>query len=125
MKKNSITSNSKELTQAVVKALEDKKAEDIVILNLSETDGAVCDYFVICHGTSTTHVNALADTVERMVKTNIHERPWHVEGKENCSWILLDYTNVVVHVFEKTMRDFYKLEELWADAQKTLIRENK
>lgn len=123
MKKTSSKGNSELLTQAAIAAIEDKKGYDIVMLDMTEVDGAICDYFIICHGTSDTQVNAIADSVERGVKTDVHENPWHVEGKENCTWVLLDYSNVVVHIFEKATRDFYKLEDLWADAKKTLIRE--
>lgn len=116
--------SSDELSQAAITALEEKKGYRIILLDLKEVENTVCDFFVICHGNSDTQVSALADSVEREVKTKLRERPWHIEGKENKSWVLLDYSNVVVHIFQREVRDFYKLEDLWADAKSVLIRED-
>ncbi len=103
-------------TDAAVHGLQEKKARDIVILDLREMSHAVCDYFIICHGDSTTQVEALADAVETEVREQLGEKPWHREGMENAQWILVDYVDVVVHVFHREAREFYDLEGLWADA---------
>ena len=77
----------------------------------------MCDYFIICHADSTTQVSALAESVEDTVRIEMGEKPWNSEGQTNATWILLDYSNVVVHVFQRETREFYNLEELWADAK--------
>ncbi len=110
-------SESEILTDTVVKGLIDKKGNDILSLKLADLSNSVSDYFVICHGTSRTHVEALADSVERQVKTKLGFKPWHREGLENAEWILLDYVDVVVHIFQEETRKFYNLEKLWADAE--------
>lgn len=117
MAKVKIKDNSAIIAEFAIEGLLEKKGKDIKCLDLTEIDGAVCDYFVICHADSTTQVNALADSVEEVVRVNTGEKPWHVEGKENSTWVLVDYANVVVHVFQRDVRDFYNIEELWADAK--------
>ena len=109
--------NSTLLSEVVIKGIQEKKGHDITCLNLKAIDNAVCDYFIICHGDSNTQVEAIADSVLHEVKEALEETPWHKEGYENSEWILIDYTDVVVHVFHKSKRDFYRLEELWADAE--------
>ena len=114
-------SDSKVLSDSVIEGLQEIKAKKITIIDLKEINSSVCDYFIIAHGDSNTHVNGIANTVERYVKTELKERPWHKEGKDNSQWILLDYVNVVVHVFQREAREFYQLEQLWADAKITQI----
>jgi ribosome-associated protein len=80
------------------------------------TENTVCDYFVICNGTSNTQVNAIVNSVQKTVSKAIQEKPWHVEGSNNAEWVLLDYVHVVVHVFQKQIREFYNIEGLWGDA---------
>jgi len=104
------------LSEIIVKGLQEKKAKSICIVDLRDIKGAISDFFVICHGTSTTQVDALAKSVDREVKTVLGDNPWHAEGFENAEWILLDYIDVVVHIFEESRRTFYNLEALWADA---------
>ena len=104
------------LHNAVVEGLQEKKGKDIVSLNLTNVNSAVADYFVICHADSKTQVEALARSVEEVSEKMTHENPWHKEGAGNSEWILLDYINVVVHIFIKEKRDFYGIERLWADA---------
>jgi len=112
--------NNKDLiVQHIVKGMQEKKALDITVLNLEAIGTSVADFFVICHGSNARQVNAIADSVEDAVHKAVKEWPWHVEGKENNEWILLDYINVVVHVFEESKRGFYGLEELWGDAEIT------
>lgn len=105
------------LADTVVKALEDKKALDIAVIDLRKLNSAVADFFIVCTGNSKPQVDALADNVDRFVKLGLNEDPIGVEGKENMEWVLLDYSDVVVHIFQPSVRDFYRLEDLWADAE--------
>jgi ribosome-associated protein len=105
------------LTKAIVKGIQDKKGKQILSLNLKKLPNTVCDIFVICSGTSSTHVEALADSIEEVVRKTLGDKPWHKEGFENAEWILLDYVNVVVHIFQEHSRIFYNLEKLWDDAE--------
>ena len=114
-------SESTQLCEAIVEGMKENKANDIVILDLRHLDSAVCDYFVLCSGDSTTHVDGISNAVTKFVRKSIQEKPWHVEGKTNSDWILLDYINVVGHVFYKDSRGFYDIEELWSDADRTNI----
>lgn len=111
------------LTQ-IIKGIEDLKGNDIRILDLREIENTVCDYFVICNGTSNTQVNAIVNSVQKGVSKSLKDKPWHVEGTENAEWVLIDYVNVVVHVFQKHIREFYDIEGLWGDAKSTTIQTN-
>lgn len=113
--------NSKILVDSIIEGIQEVKGKDISILNLTSIENAVCDYFVICTGDSSTQVDAIASSVERTTRDNIKEKPWHNEGSTNSEWILLDYVNVVVHVFYRETREFYNIEGLWADAERTNI----
>lgn len=117
MSKKKALSPSKILVDVAVKGLQDKKAENIVSIDLRDTENAVCEFFVICSGTSNTHVNALAKAVEEEVRKTLKEKPWHTEGFGNAEWVLLDYVNVVIHIFQEETREFYNIEGLWADAK--------
>ncbi|MEE3144969.1 MAG: ribosome silencing factor [Bacteroidota bacterium] len=114
-------SESTELCEAIVEGMKENKANDIVVLDLRHLESAVCDYFVLCSGDSTTHVDGISNAVTRYVRKSIKERPWHIEGKTNSDWILLDYINVVGHIFYKEARSFYDIEELWSDANRTNV----
>ena len=114
-------SESTQLCEAIVEGMKENKANDIVVLDLRNLESAVCDYFVLCSGDSTTHVDGISNSVTRFVRKSIQEKPWHVEGKTNSDWVLLDYINVVRHVFYKDSRGFYDIEELWSDADRTNI----
>lgn len=113
--------DSKTLCDTIVEGMQENKAKDIVVLDLTEIENAVCDYFVICSGESNTQVDGISSTVQRHTRKTIQEKPWRVEGKSNSEWILLDYIDVVVHIFYKDARSFYDLEDLWADAKRTNI----
>ena len=113
--------NSKKLSEFIVFGMQEKKAEDIVLLDLRKVKNAVAEFFVICSGNSDTQLDAIADSVEKEVKERSGDTPWHREGKENREWILLDYVSVVAHVFKQERRDFYALEELWGDAVVTSV----
>lgn len=106
----------KELIEAIVGAIQDKKGKDIVSLDLSEFDGAICSHFVVCNADSTTQVVAIADGIEEAVQQKLGQNVWRVEGKQTGLWVAMDYLDVVVHIFQTELRDYYKLEELWADA---------
>ncbi|MGB3343318.1 MAG: ribosome silencing factor [Aequorivita sp.] len=105
-----------QLITQIIRGIEDVKGHDIEILDLRDIENTVCDYFIICNGTSNTHVNAIVNSIEKSVSKTLKEKPWHVEGSDNAEWILLDYVHVVVHVFQKHIREFYDLEGLWGDA---------
>ena len=113
---------TEELVEVIIEGLQDNKAVDIVKIDLRNIESSVCKYFLICHGTSTTHVNGIAASAEEYVREKINERIWRVEGQQNSEWILLDYADVVVHIFQKEHREFYCLESLWADATVTKIQ---
>lgn len=110
-----------ELISYIVEGIENVKGQDIDILDLREIENTVCDYFVICNGTSNTQVNALVGSIQKTVSKAIKDKPWHVEGSENGEWVLIDYVNVVVHVFQKHIREYYDIEGLWGDAKVTSI----
>jgi ribosome-associated protein len=107
------------LIEAVSQAMADKKGKQGVILDFTKLPGRISDAFVICHGASRTQVEALADHVIGEVKKSTGLNPWHKEGFENAEWILIDYSDVVVHIFQEERRKFYNLEQLWADAEIT------
>lgn len=104
------------LIETIVNAIEDKKGKNIVSLDLTGFDGAICDHFVVCNADSTTQVAAIADSIEEKVRTELGEKVWRIEGQQNAFWIAMDYVDVVVHIFQTELRSFYQLEELWADA---------
>lgn len=110
-----------ELITLILDGIEEVKGLEINVLDLREIENTVCDYFIICNGTSNTHVNAIVNSIQKTVSKAIKDKPWHVEGSENSEWVLLDYVNVVVHVFQKHIREFYDVEGLWGDAKVTLV----
>lgn len=109
------------LLDSIIEGMKDKKAKNITVINISELENRVADYFVICDADSSTHVNAIADSLEESVIKNTGEKAYHSEGYQNAEWILIDYVNIVAHVFMKTTREFYNIEGLWADGQTTHI----
>jgi ribosome-associated protein len=111
-----------ELIALILQGVEDVKGHDIVLLDLREIENTVCDYFIICNGTSNTQVNAIVGSIQKTVSKAIKDKPWHIEGQGNSEWVLMDYVNVVVHVFQKQTREFYDIEGLWGDAKFTEIK---
>lgn len=109
------------LIDKIVKAIQDTKGEDIKIFDLSKIENSVAETFVICSGNSNTQVSAIAGNIEKKVRNEMKERPWHVEGSDNAMWVLVDYVSVVVHVFQKQIREYYDIEELWGDAKITSV----
>lgn len=117
-KKSSITKlnrNSK-IFKTIIKAIEDKKGEHIISLDLRKIPEAVADFFVVCQASSTIQIKAIADNVERLVKEECGENPYKHEGMQALQWVLIDYVNIVVHIMHPEARKFYKLEDMWHDA---------
>ena len=121
MIKKTAKSPSEKLCDAIVEGMQENKAKEIVVLDLRELDGAITEFFVICSGDSDTHVDGISNSINRYVQKNLKEKPWNIEGKTNSDWVLLDYVNVVGHVFYQETRSFYDIEDLWSDATKTTI----
>ncbi len=113
--------NTDDLIAEVIKGIDDVKGEDIQLLDLREIENTVCDYFIICTGNSNTQVKAISGSIQKVVSKSLKDKPWHVEGEVNAEWVLMDYVNVVVHVFQKQTREFYDIESLWGDAKITSI----
>lgn len=105
------------LLDSIVDGMQEKKAKNITILDLNKIENRIADFFVICDADSTTHVNAIADSIEEIVQKQTNEKPYHTEGHQNSEWILLDYINIVVHVFMRETREYYNIEGLWGDAE--------
>jgi ribosome-associated protein len=101
--------------------MEDIKGENIALLDLRNIENTICDYFIICDGNSNTQVNAIISSIQKNVSKSIHEKPYQIEGTENAEWVLMDYVNIVVHVFQKHKRAYYDIENLWGDANITEI----
>ncbi len=116
--KEKIKSNS--LSKVIAESMENKKAEDIKIINLKNIKNSVTDYFVIATGTSNIHIDSISEGIEEDVLKNFHEKPWKTEGKDNSEWILIDFIDVVVHVFNKENRNQYNLEGLWGDGNENI-----
>lgn len=110
------TIDSKRLSEIVTEGMLEKKASDIVIMNLKGIKHAVADYFIICSGSSDTQIDAISEAIQEQVAKKANQKPWKQEGQMNKEWILIDYVDVVAHVFSKEKRAFYALEELWGDA---------
>ncbi|HUQ96998.1 MAG TPA: ribosome silencing factor [Chitinophagaceae bacterium] len=107
--------NSK-LFKTIIRAIQDKKGEHIVSLDLRKIHEAVADYFIVCEATNQPQIRAIADSIEDAVRRECGESPFHHEGKQTAQWILMDYVNIVVHIMLPESRRFYKLEEMWSDA---------
>ena len=105
------------LLETIIEGIQELKGIDTAILDLKKIETAVCKYFVICSGTSNTHVSSITDSVKKIVSKEIQEKPWHIEGLNTSEWVLLDYSDIVVHVFQEQTREFYRLEDLWGDAK--------
>jgi ribosome-associated protein len=113
-----------QLVEEIILGIENVKGEEIHKLDLRELDNTPCDFFIICSGNSNTQVSAIVNSITKTVSKTIKEKPFHTEGLENAEWVLIDYVNVVVHVFQKQIREYYNIEELWGDAKTTQIASN-
>ncbi len=123
MKSTLVRQDSDTLADVAVRGLQDRKGQDIVVMNLKELKNAVADYFIICSASSDTQLDALARSVEEEVEKVTGQAPWQSEGRTNREWVLLDYVDVVVHIFLRDRRQFYALEELWGDAEITYVED--
>ncbi len=111
------------VTESIVKGLFEKKGEKVALIDLRNLESRICDYFVITHAASTKQVDSLAWSVEDFVRKETGHKPFHIEGRENCIWVLLDYGDILVHIFQQPYRDFYNLESLYADAHITMLED--
>ncbi|MDA3780466.1 MAG: ribosome silencing factor [Bacteroidales bacterium] len=118
-----IKTETQEMLNSIIEGILEKGGKDIVSLDMRHINNSVCEYFVISHGDSNTQVDAIANSVQDKVRENLNEKVWHKEGMNNSTWVLLDYSNIIVHIFQKEHRDFYNLEELWGDAKITKIED--
>jgi ribosome-associated protein len=109
-----------DLLNSIVESIKDIKGHSIVSLNFSEIENSICEYFIICSGSSSTHVKAIQQNVSKLVQQDIKQKPWHVESDNASEWILMDYSDIILHIFQEEARTFYNLEELWGDAKKVL-----
>ena len=112
------------LISNIISGIENVKGLNVNLLDLRDIENTVCSYFVVCTGSSNTHVNAIVSAVQKTVSRELKEKPFHTEGIDNSEWVLIDYVNIVVHIFQKQIREFYNIEELWGDAKTTKIASN-
>jgi len=115
--------DTEHLLEAILEGIQRKKGNDIVRMDLTVLENTFCQFFVICHGNTNVQVSAIAESIEEKVKEDLQLKAWHREGLENAQWVLLDYGDILVHIFQKEFREFYNLEELWADANVEYIEE--
>ena len=113
--------NADQLITTIIGGIEEVKGKEITILDLRDIENTVCDYFIVCEGTSNTQVNAIVNSIQKTVSKTTKDKPWHIEGTDNAEWVLMDYVNVVVHIFQKHIREYYDIESLWGDAKMTQI----
>ncbi|MBN08818.1 MAG: ribosome silencing factor [Flavobacteriaceae bacterium] len=114
-------SNTKTLISEIIKAIEKVKGVNISLLDFCSLENTICNYFIICDGGSNTHVNAIVNSIKKSVSKSLQEKPYQTEGAEIGKWVLMDYIDVVVHVFQKKIREHYSIENLWGDAKTTQI----
>jgi ribosome-associated protein len=125
MLKNKEDGLNEELVNTIIQSIQDKKGQTIVKIDLRDIKNTLCDYFIICQAESNVQVNAISDNIEREAFIRLKIEPHHIEGRENAHWVLIDFFDVVVHVFQKDYRNFYKLEDLWSDGRTELIADLK
>ena len=111
------------LLKSIIDIIKDMKGINIMSLDFRKLENPICEYFVICTGSSDTHVNSIEKKITRKIEEQLKERPWSTEGKNISNWLLIDYADIVIHIFKKESRDFYQLEELWGDARITTYLE--
>ena len=105
------------LLNAIIESIQSIKGNDLISLNFNEIENSICDFFIICSGTSSTHVKAIEENVRKKVQKKTKQKPWHVEQDNKADWILMDYSDIILHIFQEETRSFYNLEELWGDAK--------
>lgn len=116
VKRTGKLSTNSRLFKTIIKAIQDKKGENIISLDLRKIPEAVSDFFIICEATSNIQIKAIADNIEEQVKGECGENPYKREGYQSLHWVLIDYVNIVVHIMQPDTRKFYRLEEMWSDA---------
>ena len=116
--------NTIALLDEIIRGIEEMKGEDINKIDLREIENSPCEYFILCSANSNTQVSSIANSVSKSVSKTLKEKPLHIEGLKIAEWVLIDYVNIIVHVFQKTTREFYNIEELWGDAINTPIASN-
>ena len=114
-------SNEDDLISNIISGIENVKGLDVSLLDLRDIENTVCSYFVVCTGSSNTHVKAIVSAIQKTVSKELKEKPFQTEGNDNSEWVLIDYVNIVVHVFQKQIREKYDIEGLWGDAELTVI----
>ena len=119
------TDGTEILLASIIKGIHEKKGQNVLKIDLRKLENRITDYFIICHAASGTQVSAISDSVDDIVRKEAGEKPLHVEGLDNCFWVLIDYGNVVVHIFVEEYRNFYTLESLWADAKIESLEDKK
>ena len=112
---------NKTLVEIITEGIQEKKGRNIVVADLTQIDGTICQYFIICEGNSPSQVGAIAESVGDFAREKLHEKPAHVVGLENAQWVAMDYSDVLVHIFLPDVREYYDLEHLWDDAKLTRI----
>ena len=117
MAKSKVINESAYISELIIHGIQEKKGNEIVRLDLRNIHSSVADYFVICHAESSTQVKAIAASVEEEVFKALNQEPWRKEGLQHAEWILLDYVDVVVHIFKTDKREYYGIEDLWGDAE--------
>jgi ribosome-associated protein len=117
--------NTDDLITEIIRGIDEVKGEDVQLLDLREIENTVCDYFIVCSGNSNTQVKAISGSIQKIVSKSLKDKPWHIEGEANSEWVLMDYVNVVVHIFQKQVREYYDIESLWGDAKITLMNASK
>ena len=113
------------LLKNIVNVIQDAKGEEIISLDLKKIDSAICKYFIICTGTSSTHVNSIENKIKKTISQNLDEKPWHTEGNNIGEWVLMDYHDIIVHIFQEKTRKLYNIEDFWGDAKFTNYKEEK
>ena len=116
--------SSKGLITNIIKSIEEVKGEEVILIDMKKIDNSPCDYFIVCDGSSNTQVNAIVSKIKKNVSKLFSDKPLNIEGLENCKWVLIDYIDIVVHVFQKEIRQYYNIENLWGDAKHTKFVSN-
>ena len=123
MTKKKKQADSEKLSKAIVSGMQEKKASEIVVMDLREIKNAVADFFIVCSGSSDKQLDAIAGSIDDEVFKKLKENPWQMEGRSNKEWVILDYITVVAHIFRKDRRQFYSIEKLWGDAKITEVED--
>ena len=105
------------LLKNIINVIQEIKGKDVVSLDLRKINSAICQYFIICTGTSSTHVKSIENKIKKTISKNLNEKPFNTEGKKSSEWILMDYYDIIVHIFQEQTRDFYNIEDFWGDAK--------